>query len=116
MLHAEIKIGDAIAAASAFGTLSRSSGPAKIPDDQSELTARLSRVGGRARPLAAALNKYIETHGFDAFRTALENGRGGVPASADVRRADADAAATVSIINFDELDHRAMTFASSGLY
>ncbi len=116
MPHAEIRIGDANAAVSAFGALSRLSGSTKIPADRSEFSARLSRMNGRARPLAAALNRYVEMHGFDAFRSALDKDRGGVPASADVQRADAEAAATVSILNFDELDRKAMTFASSGLY
>ena len=73
-------------------------------------------MNGRARPLAAALNNYVETHGFDALRSAIEKDRHGVPASADVHRGDGEAAATVTIINFDELDRTAMTFASSGLY
>jgi hypothetical protein len=115
MSHAEIRIGDANAAVSAFGALSRLSGSTRIPADRSEFSARLSRMNGRGRPLAAALNRYVEMHGFDAFRSALDKDRG-VPASANVHRADAEAAATVSILNFDELDRRAMTFASSGLY
>ncbi len=116
MPHAEIRIADANAAVSAFGALSRLSGLTKIPADQSEFTVRLSRMNGRARALAAALDKYVETHGFDVFRSALDNDRSGVPAAAEVRRADAEAAAMVSVINFDELDRTAMTFASSGLY
>ena len=117
MQHAEIRIADTNAAVSAFNALSRLFGSAKLPADQSAFSAQLSRMNGRARPIAAALNKYVETHGFDAFRSALDKGRvGTVRESASAQRADAEAAATVSVINFDELDRTAMTFAASGLY
>ena len=116
MLHAEVRISDATAAVSAFGALSRLSGSAKIPSDQREFTQRISRISGRARNLAVALNKYVETHGFDAFRSALEVDRSVMGTSAEFKRTDAEAAATVSIINFEELERTAMTFAASGLY
>jgi hypothetical protein len=117
MLGQEVKIGDANAAVSVFGTLSRLSGSTRVPADQTELVARLSRVPGRARPLAVALNRYVEMHGFDAFRASLDKGRVGAAAGSTItHRADAEAAATVSAINFDEQDHTALTFAASGLY
>lgn len=116
MSYAEIRIGDVNAAMSAFGALTKLSGMAKFSVDQAEFSARLSRMSGRARPLAVALNRYVETHGFDDFRTALGKERGQVRASGDALQIDAEAAATASNMNFDELDRTAMTFAASGLY
>jgi hypothetical protein len=116
MPHAEIRISDANAAVSAFGALSKLSGMTRLPADQSEFSSRLSRMSGRARPLAVALNRYVEKNGFDTFCSAFGKDRGTTVPCVDVQRRDAEAAATVSVINFDALDRTAITFAASGLY
>lgn len=116
MPNAEIRIIDANAAVSAFGALSRLSGMAMLPADQSEFSSRLSRMNGRARPLAEALNRYVEKNGFDAFRSAFGKNGAAIVAPLDVQRQDAEAAAMGCAINFDALDRTALTFAASGLY
>lgn len=116
MSQAEIRIADARAAASAFGALSRLSGLTKLPSDQTEFSTRLSRVTGRGQPLAAALLTYVEAHGFDAFHSAFVSGRGATTQAAPARSVEAEAAATVSTIDFEALDRSARIFAASGLY
>jgi hypothetical protein len=117
MCQAEVRIGDVHAAVSAYGVLSRLAGTSKFPVDPSEFSVRLSRISGRARPLAVALNSYIERHGFDSFRVAVDtHGIGIKAAPASKKLSDAEAAATASVMNFDELDRTALTFSAAGLY
>ena len=116
MAQPEMRIVDARSAASAFVALGKLTGSAKLPADRAELATRLQRVTGRARPLATALGRYVETNGIDALRSAL-NDDGAATLKADERvRSDSNAAAVVSRIDFEELDRTAVVFAASGLY
>jgi hypothetical protein len=67
--------------------------------------------------LAAALDMYVEAHGFEAFRSAIEGTcADNLPSSSRRQQADAEAAAMVIAIRFDELDRTALSFSASGLY
>ena len=115
MSQPEMRIADAQAAASAFAALGKFTGSTKIPSDRAEFAMRLQRATGRARPLAAALGRYVETNGIDALLFALDSS----PSTADTKeqvRSDSEAAAVVSRIDFEGLDRTALIFAASGLY
>ncbi len=116
MAQTEVRIADARAAASAFVALSKFTGSAKVPADLSEFTMRLQRVSGRARPLATALGRYVESKGLEGLRAALDVSGCSAGSPAEPARSDSDAAALASHIEFTELDRDAMTFAASGLY
>jgi hypothetical protein len=116
MSQPEMRIADASAAASAFAAFARLSGASKLPSDPEELSAKLSRATGRARPLAIALGKFVENHGFDALQSAIGERPKAAREAKDIALDDAQAAATLSAISFEALDRTAMMFASSGLY
>ena len=117
MQQLEMRIADARAAASAFAALGRLTGSARIPSDQAEFSIRIQRATGRARPLAAALGRYVEVNGFDALQSALSEGAAADQANSKEKGLpDSDAAAVISRVDFEELDRTALIFAASGLY
>lgn len=109
----EMKIADACAAAHAFVALGKITGPSRIPSDKADFVKRLQRTSGRGRPLAAALERYVEANGVDGLRVALED-RGVTQAKRE--RTDSDAAAIASKVDFEELDRSGMIFAAAGFY